>query len=246
MLIEQDRCTACANCLPYCPVGAIKAGGDMVAINQEECVECGVCFRIGVCDLHAIKKPELTWPRIIRAHYSDPTAGHPETILMGRGTSEMKTNDVTGRFRCGEAGFGVELGRPNTGTSMRDVEKVAQALAALGVQWETRGNPTCYLMADPATGKLKEEVLNEKVLSAILEFKVPAERLAEVLAALEQVAGAVDTVFSVSMITKVEKDGALPNVAEAQKLGYTVGINPKVNLGLGRPLFDFGARGEAK
>ncbi len=244
MLIDQENCTACESCIPYCPVGAIQVEEDMVFINQDECVECGVCHRLSVCDFEAIVRPELEWPRVIRAHYSDPTASHPDTILMGRGTAEMKTNDVTGRFHYGEAGFGVELGRPNTGTRMRDVEKVAVALAGLGVEWEARGNPTYYLMSDPSTGKLKEEVLQEKVLSAILEFKVPAERLTELLETLKRVALTIDTVFSVSMITKVEEDGSLPNVQQAKSLNYRVGINPKVNLGLGRPLFNFSERGE--
>ncbi len=234
MLIEQEICTACEDCIPYCPVGAIQIEEGMVYINQDECVECGVCFRLAVCDFGAITKPELDWPRIIRSHYSDPTASHPETILMGRGTSEMKTNDVTNRFQHGEAGFGVELGRPNTGTSMQDVEKVAMALARVGVQWETKGNPTYYMMENPDSGKLKEEVLKEKVLSAILEFKVPSQRLEDILKTLEKVSGNIDTVFSVSMITRVEKDGSLHNVEIVKSLNYEVGINPKVNLGLGK------------
>lgn len=239
MIIDQEKCTACENCVPYCPVAAIEVKGDTVEINQDECVECGVCHRMAVCEFEAIEEPELTWPRVIRSHYSNPIATHPDTALMGRGTAEMKTNDVTNRYLSGEVGFGIELGRPNTGTSMRDVEKVAKAVAPLDVEWEKKGNPTYSLMSDPSKGTIKEDVINEKVLSAILEFKVPSERIKEIMTVLEKVSKEIDTVFSISMITRVEPDGSIPNKEAAEKLGYKVAINPKVNVGLGKNLLDY-------
>lgn len=244
MIINQEKCTACESCMPYCPVQAITKDREQVLVNQDECVECGVCHRLSVCPVEAIEELELEWPRVIRAHYSNPVASHPDTMLMGRGTAEMKTNDVTGRYRPGEVGFGVELGRPNTGTGMRDVEKVAMAIAALGVEWETRGNPTYALMSDAGKGTINQEVINEKVLSAILEFKTPLERFKEVMDTLERVSREIDTVFCISMITKVEAHGSIPNKDKAEEYGYRVGINPKVNVGLGRPLHKF--KGEGK
>jgi hypothetical protein len=53
----------------------------------------------------------------------------------------------------------------------------------------------------------------------------------------------IDTVFSVSMITKVEPDGRIPNVEIVKSLGYERLPNPKINVGLGRPLSDFSAPG---
>jgi hypothetical protein len=52
----------------------------------------------------------------------------PGTGVGGRGTEEIKTNDVTGRIGEGEAGIVVELGRPGVGARIRDVERVAMAL----------------------------------------------------------------------------------------------------------------------
>ena len=46
---------------------------------------------------------------------------------MGRGTDEIKMNDVTGRLRRGDAGLLVEMGRPGVGAYFRDIEKVAMA-----------------------------------------------------------------------------------------------------------------------
>ncbi|HUV55530.1 MAG TPA: hypothetical protein VMW03_10050 [Candidatus Krumholzibacteriaceae bacterium] len=86
---------------------------------------------VDVCPTGALTPPELTWPRSLRAAFSDPTVVHPGTGVGGRGTEEIKTNDVTGRLRRGEAGIVVELGRPGTGARLRDVEKMAMALAPL-------------------------------------------------------------------------------------------------------------------
>lgn len=244
MRIDKELCIACGECLPYCTVGAIGIGGAGHAeIDRDRCVECGVCLRIGVCPQEALIREELEWPRVIRSHFSDPTARHPSTGIMGRGTMEMKTNDVTGRYPSGQVGFGVELGRPGVSTSMVDVEKVAMAMAGVGVEWEVKGNPTTYLMADQKTGKLREDVLQERVLSAIVEFKAPSSRLPEILSALREVSREIDTVFSVSMITKVEPDGRLSNVEMAESLGFRALPNPKINVGLGRPLFDFSRNG---
>ena len=52
----------------------------------------------------------------------------------------MKTNGVTGRFRSGQVGIGIELGRPGTGARFRDVEKVTHPMAQLGSVWP---NPAC-------------------------------------------------------------------------------------------------------
>ena len=67
----------------------------------------------------------------------------------------------------------VELGRPVTGAHFYDVEKVAMAVSKLGgIEFEKQ-NPVTSLMSDPKTGKFKDDILNEFVLSAIIEFPVP-------------------------------------------------------------------------
>ena len=74
----------------------------------------------------------------------------------------MKTNEVTGRFKSGEVGIAIELGRPGTGARFRDVEKVTQAVAKLGVELEPQ-NPLTFLITDSTTGRIDEDVLDEKV-----------------------------------------------------------------------------------
>ena len=117
---------------------AVRAGPQgpqrvIYVIDEDECVECSVCLRSGCCPTDALYQPELVWPRIVRKNFSDPLKIHPETRIPGRGTEEMKTNEVTGRFPRGKFGMAFELGRPGVGTRFHDVQKVAMALAALGI-----------------------------------------------------------------------------------------------------------------
>ena len=235
MKIDQDLCINCELCLPYCPMGAILQGGDTPDIVQDECVECNICRHAGVCPVEALVAPELDYPRVLRRDFSDPLKTHPSTNVPGRGTEEMKTNDVTGRFKRGWAGMAAELGRPGTGTRFRDVQKVAMAMASLGVIFEEK-NPVTSIMADKAKGTLAPEALDEKVLSAIVEFAVPQAKVPEVLAKLKEVAATLDTVFSLDLSCRVEPDGSVPTVALAQEAGFTPSINGKLNVGLGRPL----------
>ena len=161
-------------------------------------MECGTCLRVKACPVDAINQQKLEWPRSLRSAFSNPQTEH-KSRDMGRGTEEMKTNEITHRFREGEVGVAVELGRPLVGTSFRDVERVTTAVARLGIPFEEH-NPLTSLIEDRTSGALRRDILNEKVLSTIVEFKVPEERLAEVLATLRQAAAGLETVFSLGII----------------------------------------------
>jgi hypothetical protein len=192
---------------------------------------------VDVCPTGALTPPELSWPRSIRAEFSDPTVSHSSTGGGGRGTEEIKTNDVTGRLGEGEVGIVVELGRPGTGARLRDLETIAMALAPLGACFEP-DNPVTYLMEDTSTGKLKPEVLDEKVLSAIIEMKTQQNKIPDFLRALEAVQKEVNTVFAVGIASKCLPDGTVPHQAWVREAGYSLSPNGKNNLGLGRPLFE--------
>lgn len=264
MIVDEAKCTGCLECIPYCPMGAIEERMSLVTIDLDECVECGVCFRAGVCAVEALVPQELAWPRTLRAEFSDPSAPYmspvfagraqivsgTETdrrallsrtgeavVISGRGTLEMKTNDVSGRYRHGRAGIAIEMGRPGVGTRFRDVQKVARALAPLGVRFEER-NPLTDLMADKSMGTFGDDILDEKVLSCILEFDLSLQMVAPVLARLKEVAKDIDTVFAVDLISIVEKDGSIPTIDAARRASVEVSSNGKTNVGLGRPLAD--------
>lgn len=234
MKIDPNVCIACEVCLPYCPVEAISMQGDVAVIDQDECTDCGVCLRSKVCPVDCIIFEPAPWPRSLRATFSDPRTEHKETRIAGRGTEEMKTNDVTGRFKRGWVGLGCEFGRPGIGTRFRDVDKVAQVLAKHGVEFEAK-NPVTFLMEDVKTGKLKDEVLNEKVLSAIIECMFPIEKFKDIYDTLKEVSKTLDTVMTVEVINRTEPDGSYPlrKLLDQMKIPYY--INGKQNIGLGRP-----------
>lgn len=234
MLVNEINCTGCSQCVPYCPINAITIGDDRKAhIDQELCYECGICLDVGSCKFDALFYPELEGNRLLRYYYNNVKAKNPTTQMTGRGTAEMKTNELTDRYKRGEAGFGVELGRPDVGATFRDVETVAMAVAAIGARFEA-GAPTTLMMQDPATGKMSEDILNERVICSILEFSVPTEKLPVLFETLHDVSQKIDTVFSVDMITRAEEDGSLPNVEIAKSLGIYVRPNAKTTIGLGR------------
>ena len=189
-----------------------------------------------ICPTGALNPPELSWPRVLRAQFSNPTVVHPGTGVPGRGTDEIKSNDVTGRLRKGEAGLVVEIGRPWLCAFFRDIEKVVMALAPLEPVFESE-NPVTHLIADLETGRLKEGVLDEKVLSAIIELKTGMEKIPAFLAALEKVQHEIDTAMSVGVASRCLADGTIPHEQWVRKSGHALSPNGKTNLGLGRPLF---------
>jgi hypothetical protein len=178
---------------------------------------------------------ELAYPRNLRRYFSDPISISPVTFAGGRGTEEGKTNDRTGRFKTGEVGFSVEMGRPGISSTFRDAQTVAQAVSKVGAVFEQK-NPIYPLLADVKTGAFKPEILNERVLSLIVEFTVPVEKTHDVIIALRSIEDKIDTVFSLGAITRVNPDKSIPVVSLLEKEGVSVRPNAKVNVGLGRPL----------
>lgn len=236
MKIDNELCIGCGECLPYCPMGAIEMGSDTAVINWDECVECGVCVRQIECPVDAFYEPEETmkWPRSVRKVFSDPTSKHENTGVRGRGTEEVKTNDVTARFRRGFFGIAIEFGRPGVGIRLGDVEIITKVLAEEGIEFE-RANPLTFLMEDIRTGRVKDDVRDEKVLSAIVEFVIPEAELEKICTKINETAKNAQCIFSWGLVARFEADRSLPVVDRLEKIGIKVPPNMKVNVGLGRP-----------
>jgi ferredoxin len=237
MRIDADTCVGCESCIPYCPMSAISILEDSgyAVIDKDECVECGVCLRSADCPTEAIVDTVDPWPRSVRGVFSNPLMEHKETRIPGRGTEEMKTNDVTGRFGRGDVGVAIELGRPGTGARFFDVQKVTTTMAELGVVFEP-SNPVTSLLTDRDGGAIKSDILNEKVLSAIVEFAVRLDQLPAVLSRLTAIAPELQTVFSLDVISRVEPDGSIPLESMVEGLDLPMSVNGKSNCALGKPL----------
>lgn len=264
MLIDTNKCVACANCVPVCPMGAIYVDPEIqrARIHEDECVECGTCYRgmsqerlnptlvrtirkaarffrfrfepePDVCPTSAFVMNELEMPRLIRQVFSDPVVEHRSTGIKGRGTEEVKTNDVNPRVEVGEVGYTIEFGRPGVGVRFRDIQAMTRALAGLGVHFEEK-NPISHLMTDKQAGTLREDILNEKILSAIVEIKTDLDQVEAILTTVEDVNRAIDTVTAVGISTRCDDEGEETRLAERlEELGYGA-ERAKTNMGLGR------------
>ena len=233
MYIDQDLCEKCLDCRPVCPMGAIVLKDKVVSIDYETCVECGVCQRFNICPAGAIKQvDEIPYPRIIRAVFSDPVQTHESTGVLGRGTEEMKTNDVTNLFEKGKIGFSIEVGRPSGGAYLRDLEKVIKKVTPMGVEF-AEDNPVIPLIVNRATGELRSEVLGERVLSAIVEFLVPEEDAIDLINEMKHFLNSeLDCVATMSVVSRADPDGRSDFLQRLTDAGLNPYPNGKVNIGM--------------
>ncbi|MRS05972.1 ferredoxin family protein, partial [bacterium] len=176
MRIDPDICIGCLMCLDYCPARALRQSVDgqlnTVYVADNLCFECGLCRRLMICPVDAfVESVDVDkFPRVVRTYFSNPNTTHKLTLVPGRGTEESKTNDVTGRIKRGELGMCIEFGRPGLGSTFRDISLMTMRLKGLGVQFEPN-NPLTELM-DPETGCFSDELLPERILSAIIEIRL--------------------------------------------------------------------------
>ena len=231
-------------------------------INQDECVECGSCrrgmsqehlppvmvrtvrgilkalrFRFepepDVCPTAAFVFNDLEMPRLVRRVFSDPVVEHKSTGIKGRGTEEVKTNDVNPRVEVGEVGYTIEFGRPGVGVRFHQIQEMTRELASLGVAFEKK-NPITHLMEDTSTGELRKDIANEKILSAIVEIKTTIEQVPAILDTVQAVNQRIDTVTAVGISTRCDENGEDTLLSPMlEELGYSY-HRAKTNMGLGR------------
>ena len=239
MKIDKEKCTGCGICLDYCNVDAITLLNDKARIDSDVCVECWVCYRNRVCPFDCFEPETLEkYGDVFKHVLSDPTITSKGTGIPGRGTEEAKTNDVTGRFAKDVYGICIDMGRPGVGAYLRDVEKVAMAVANAGVRFASpRETPLSGVMTDIRTGKIRDDILDVHVMSVIIEGTVKREQLGPVLEAIKSVEKQIETVFSLGIVSMVSDDEDRPLMETLTRQGIALPNRGKVNVGLGKPLF---------
>jgi len=119
---------------------------------------------------------------------------------------------------------------------LTNIQKVTRAMAKAGFTEIEPENPFNDMIQNHATGDLKPELMGEKVLSAIMEFKVKPDQVGLALRTIKEAAKEVDSVFVVDVYTRVGPGLTIPrellDTIEAE--GYTRRPNAKINMGLGR------------
>ena len=232
-------------------------------VDRNECVECYACFNglsqehlnptmvrtmrkvfptmrlrfepePDVCPTAAFEPDELEWPRVVRRAFSDPRVPHESTGVQGRGTEEVKTNDVSGRVKVGEVGFTIEFGRPGVGVWFREIQKMSWALAKAGVCFEKKNPVTSLMSRCRRRARCAKTFMGEKVMSAIVEIKTTVDRTEEIILLVREVEKQVDTVVAIGVGTRCDENGEENVVAPIlERLGYKL-ERAKTNIGLGR------------
>jgi len=236
--IDKSKCIGCGRCVTLCPMEAITLAGNKSTINPDECAECGTCYRAKVCPVDAITPVELEWPRSVREMFSNPLVVKKSTGAGGRGTEETKTNDSTNRYKRGDVGVLFEPGRPVLGSRFRDVEKILKKFRARGSEIVSQ-NPVVDLIADPKTGALNPDILDEKVISCVIEFIVPEAAAHDVIVLIHELSLEVESVFSVSIALRAGQQGE-SRFEELLKGVYHL-PNGKVNIGAAENIAKGGA-----
>ena len=234
MVIDQNKCIGCGMCIPYCPVKAISIQNRKAYIDLDRCVECGNCLFSKTCPRSALVQQTLVMSRAVRAIFSNVREKSPNTGVLGRGTEEMKTNDVTDRYPLDKIGFACEMGRPSTGTSFEDVETIARVVVAHGGELEAC-NPTALIFREDQPGIVKDEFRGERALSVIIEALIDPEELPGLLRDLKEAQKQVKTVFSVDCISRLENGQSKLDELLAEA-GVARRPNGKTCVGLGRAL----------
>jgi hypothetical protein len=145
---------------------------------------------------------------------------------------DPKLNEVHHRISSESIAVVVEVGRPGVGTSMRDVDAICRALAASGVSFDP-GSSVTGLMVDVAAGTLQPDVLDERVMHAMIHYSCSRDQLLASIEALKEVANRVHTVFSVGFSTPVDNRNDRLAGAIADEAGLPLKPHAKTNVGLG-------------
>jgi hypothetical protein len=89
-------------------------------------------------------------------------------------------------------------------------------------------------MTEVATGTLREDILGEKVMSAIVEIKAPVARMEEIIRLVWEVEKHLDTVVAIGVGARCDEQGEDAVVAPIlERMGYRL-ERAKTNAGLGR------------
>lgn len=111
--VVTGKCIQCkyADCVEVCPTDAFYSGENMMVINPDECIDCGVCEP--ECPIEAIKNDEeleegeekwvdinirfsATWPNITKSHGPMPEAEAYADVPVAEKESAFSENPGKG------------------------------------------------------------------------------------------------------------------------------------------------------
>ena len=160
-----------------------------------------------VCPTAAFEPDELAWPRIVRRAFSDPRVPHESTGVHGRGTEEVKTNDVSGRVQVGEVGFTIEFGRPGVGARFRDIQKMCYRAGAS--RRRVRKEESRHVADERRfhAAPSAKTFWTKRCFPRSSRSKCPVERAEEIIRLVWDVEKQIDTVVALGVGVRCDQDG---------------------------------------
>lgn len=160
VLLKEELCEGCTNCVQNCPTKAIRVHNGKAMIKDELCIDCAECIRI--CAYHA--KHSLT------AELEDvSTYKHPIALIPPSFYGQFKgTNPARVRNALFELGF----------KEVRDVSLAAEDLSRQTSEF-LANNPGTYISSSCPVVVRLIKILYPELTGHLIPFKAPTDATGE-------------------------------------------------------------------
>ncbi len=65
IILREDRCLRCGDCVAVCEIGAIRQEGDRFVTTRELCIQCGRCIEVCCAEAREIVGKEMTTEEVM-------------------------------------------------------------------------------------------------------------------------------------------------------------------------------------
>lgn len=161
VLLKEDKCEGCTNCVKNCPTKAIRVHQGKATIKDELCIDCAECIR--TCAYHA-KYTETDSLQDIKK-YSYPVALVPPSFYGQFKRSIKPVEVVAGLYQIGFK-------------EVYDVALAAEAISYKTMEFLERNDGFYISSSCPVVVRLIEKLYPE-LLDYLIPFKSPVELMAQ-------------------------------------------------------------------
>ena len=161
VLLDEDKCEGCTNCVKNCPTDAIRVHQGQAIIKDEKCIDCGECVRS--CQHHAKKIHTDTFDKIEEYEYPIVLVA---PSFYGQFTKDIDPTKVVVAFK--ELGF----------EEVWDAALGAEALTRKTAQYLKNHEGPIISASCPTVVRLVK-LLYPELIEYLAPFKSPVELIAQ-------------------------------------------------------------------